>query len=304
MLENSQTLFDWQDGARGALADICRMVSAIPVMRGMLEIHPELADVKITLTETEDTAAGYGRYIYADKCVELNYRIIQAEAAEAGMTQDDVDLICAYTLLHELRHAHQAKFMDELRNQNLQDASISFMNLYFSLVSEADATAFAITGLYEMFCDPYGIASLEDVDISNVMWSSPEKASMQAFFDSVLQDTANNGNGVAAQKAFEAYFSADNAPLLEGYVGDVIAFLQSHYQISEGSQSLAACFGRSEARKGYSDAIKSLGGMPSIYPDGEIRERSGYLASMTVPIYNMVRHVSPHSLSGMGLRIV
>lgn len=304
MFVNSQTLFDWQNGAKGALADICRMVSEIPVMRGMLETHPGLANVKICLVETDDPDAGYGRYIYGNSRIELYYKSIHAASIDAGMTQDDVDLICAYTLLHELRHAYQDKFIHELRNQKLQDASIPFMNLYFSLVSEADATAFAITGLYEMYCDPARIAGLEDIDISGLIETSPERASMAAFLESVLEWPQNNANGVAAQKAFEAYFSSDNAPLLEGYTGDVASFLRRHYQMPEGTQSLAACFARSDARNGYSSATQSLGGMPSIYPDGEILERPGYRSSMTVPIYDIVRHLSPASLSHLGLRIV
>lgn len=181
--------------------ELCRQTHDLPTMEAAIERLPRLADIPIRPVYRED--GNFGSY-RAETGVEINMTL---DGSESRPQRFEAQLT---TLPHELRHGYQdlsgcLKVCDDPRFKR----DIETMILCDRVV-EADATAFSLAVMYELYLfkdDPQPLNAAHRV----------HPGSVDAYWRATGRDENAHWNGKAAQAAFHAYFRSDNGQRLRDY---------------------------------------------------------------------------------------
>lgn len=198
-----------------------------------------------------------------------------------------------------MRHAHQQSHKFDPWLKTFQTENPQLIAVYDSLVREADATAFALTGMYDLVANP-DISGLQETSFDRVMALAPEHASRDAFLDSIRENTVNFYTGAAQQAAFAAYFSEGNRALVSGYVETAIQNSE-HADYNKGGR-ISDAFQSAAGRDVFARAYKFMSGMPSVERDDTDIERAGYLNRWPLTPSKFLSVITPEQFKKMGFR--
>lgn len=299
-------LWDQQNAEYEAIRwtdSLCKIITAIPVVRGMVDINKRLETVPISFVEN-DAEKRFAYYDPQTNEIVLNAAAIMQFSSEGAMEYSDLQLNCIFTILHELRHAHQYSYQCDPWLKTFQTENPQLVMVYDVWVREADATAFALTGMYDLVANP-DIVKLKDGSFEGIMSRIPESASRDAFLDSIRKDTMNFFTGEAQQRAFAAYFSEHNENLSSSYADAAITLAQDlSLNYSKGGR-ISAAFQSASSRDVFTNIYSFLGQMPSLEQDGESTriERNGYLNPWPLAVNDFVAAVSPQQYERMGFKL-
>lgn len=280
---------------------LCKTISRLPVMRGLVESAPSLRELPIYLISA-DNYKEWALGVYRKTGVMLNAPAIY-ERCEGDNQNDKFYLYAAFILMHELRHAFQCGLEENRHSSAMQKAIPAFAKVFSCMARESDATAFALTGMYELQAESH-IFGRGPIDLDSIFKGSAVGAAYNAFTKDVLNSPENNRNGVAAQSAFNAYFSKDNERLLNTYVLKVRKLLAEQGLIPKTSVSLAINFMNVAIETDFRRALQEWAGMPSVDQQGGRCTRDGYLRHFDLSYRDVIRHIRPKQLSHLKIAML
>lgn len=279
---------------------LCKIITSIPVVRGMLDGNPALAGIPISFIEN-DAENRFAYYDYELNEIVLNAQAIKEFSSQGDLEYSDLQLNCIFSILHELRHGHQYSHQCDPWLKTIKTENPQLVMIYDTWVREADATAFALTGMYELVAYPQ-ILPLADGSFEGIMSRAPESASRDAFVDSIREDVRNFFTGEAQQKAFTAYFSEKNENLASSYADFSIRRAQAlGLNYSQGDR-ISNAFRSAASHEVFTQTYSFLGGMPSLGGDDPATyvERKGYLSPWPLAVNDFLDAVSPAQYERMG----
>jgi hypothetical protein len=279
---------------------LCKCITEIPVVRGMLETNKRLVEIPISFVENDP----HNRFAYYDIIngeIVLNATAIKNYSSYGDEEYSDLMLNCIFSILHELRHAHQYSFRCDPWLKTYATENPKLVSVYDVLVREADATAFALTGMYDLVANPE-ILNLDQGSFDDIMERIPESASRDAFVESIKDNAVNFYNGEAQQRAFSAYFSKKNRPLVSEYVDMGIRAAQEVQLNYRMGGPISEAFKMASSQEVFSKTYSFLKGMPSIEPDEDstLIERHGYLGLWPLSVKDLTGSITQDQLVRMG----
>lgn len=279
---------------------LCKIITGIPVVRGMLDENKSLALIPISFVEN-DPVGRFAYYEVQSKQIILNAAAVMNYSSQGAMEYSDLQLNCIFSILHELRHGHQYSYQCDPWLKTIKSENPQLVTVYDTLVREADATAFALTGMYDLVANP-DIIKLADNSFEGIMSRIPETAPLNAFLDSIRENTMNFFTGEAQQRAFAAYFSEKNEALVSMYTDGAIKYAQDlSLDYSKGSR-ISSAFQSAASVDVFRDTYSFLKGMPSLERDEKSTfiKRKQYLDPWPIAVNDFISAISPAQYERMG----
>lgn len=279
--------------------NLCKIITNVPAMRGMLGSSQKLSDITISFVE-DDPAARLAYYDIENNAIVLNAAKVKEYSREGEHEVSDLKLNCIFRILHELRHPYQSSHKFDPWLKTVAAENPQLVSVYDSLVREADATAFALTGMYEIVSDPE-IFGFDPDAFHGMMDRIPESASRDAFLDSIQDSVENFYTGAAQQAAFAAYFSQGNAPCIAAYVEDAIRSAQYDGLLYGTGGRISKAFQSAAGQDVFVNTYRFLSGMPSIERDDPAPiQRRGYLNPWPIQTPDLLTAITPEQFTKMG----
>lgn len=240
------------------LDDLCLTIHDLPTVQAAVACTSGLAHIPIYASYKRDgNLGGFG------KCgIDIN---MVPAGRDSTVEHFDVQLA---TLPHELRHGYQdvrgcMKLVEDPRvRPHLED------HILFDRVIEADATAFSLVVMYELYLFQ------DNQEPLNRAWEV-HRGSVEAYWQAVGRDENAHWNGKAADAAFNAYFRNDNRDRLARYDLKLCEeFMRSaeNRELPVGGPAVPH-----QMRKDlFMDYLRPISRMPFTARSGDIVERVAY----------------------------
>lgn len=275
---------------------LCKTTTKIPAVRGMLGVTPYLVNVPIGFID-DPHSQSFAFYHPQKNEITLNADAIKKFSVTGDGEYSDLQHNCLFSILHELRHAHQQGLKFDPWLKTIQTENPQLIGVYDTLVREADATAFALTGMYDLVANA-DISGLREDSFFRIVHSAPERASLDAFLTSIKEHPRNFYTGAAQQAAFGAYFSRENRALLTAYVEESIKIFE-YADYNKGGH-ISAAFQSAAGRDVFGQAYKFLSGMPSVERNDQDVERKEYLRRWPLTPSKFLSVITPEQFKKMG----
>lgn len=279
--------------------NLCKIITDIPVVRGMLSSSKALSDITISFVE-DDPAGRLAYYDIKNNAIILNAAKVKEYSREGEHEVSDLKLNCIFRILHEIRHPYQSSYNFDPWLKTFATENPQLISVYDSLVREADATTFALTGMYELISDPE-VFGFERHAFDGMMERLPESAPRDAFANSIRENVRNFYTGEAQQKAFAAYFLEENARRVSAYVEEAINSAQEGLLLYGQGGRVSDAFQSAAGKNVFANAYRFLSGMPSIERDDPIPiQRKEYLNPWPIQTGDLIAAIKPEQFTKMG----
>ncbi len=282
---------------------LCKTITKVPVVLGMLDSNRRLFNVPISFVK-EDSQERFAYYdIRADEII-VNAAAIKKFSSLGPAQFSDLQLNCIFSIVHELRHAHQYSYPCDPWLKTFTSENPQLVSVYDTLVREAVATAFSLTVMYDIVSNPH-IMHLTDGSFDGIMSRIPESASRDSFVASIRENTRNFYTGEAQQRAFAAYFSDENHGVLSAYVEAAISSAQNHALDYTKGGRISDAFQSAASGDVFRNTYYFLQGMPSFSPDDDtiLTSREGYLNPWPLSVGDFITAVEPAQFEKMGFKL-
>jgi hypothetical protein len=189
------------------------------------------------------------------------------------------------TLPHEMRHGQQdvlgclAASEHPRVKPNLED------HIFISRYVEADATAFSLTVMYELFM-------LQGNEKPLKRAAEIHGGSVYAYRDEIAKDLNSHWNGKAADAAFNAYFWDDNSHHLQTYDLDMCEEFARKAQDEDHTGYAALTMPKGKKMNLLASHFRPMSHMPFVAKSGRMAQRNAYRPELCGDI---MAHLSPEA---------
>lgn len=291
----SKELYVYNSARR--IDEVCRVLTRLPAMQGMLAAEPVLNRIVIKLDDADKssgTLANYG----SDGTVTMNPKIL-ARAVNQDIPYSAA-LLETVALGHEYRHGFQD--VNELMELP-EDFPPQYAGIYSVLlerVLEADGLVFTAALTADVAMDP-DVVGAEAVNLRDIAQMSPMSSVLNAYYDSVEEDSDNHLNGRAASRAFMAMFGSDNHEYLDDYDMTMSRHISRENPVPIDSLDWNEFLADKKSWKAFKAHIAKLATMPREH-DGKIIERKFYDAPLMLDLKTAISGLNAETLRDCGFK--